>query len=210
MPTAEQILQGLTAVANDWMLVAVAWHLVIGAALVAVLVGWRPAPRLAASLITTLPASAAIVAIAAGNPFNGIVLAATALALALLTRAPASSPPASWVRWAGVAMIAYGWFYPHFLEGDVVAYAYAAPVGLVPCPTLAMAMGLALAGNVGERRWRRVLAGVAAFYAMFGMLRLGVLLDAGLLVGAIALVASSVAYTTIETRLGPARGAHSA
>ncbi|MBL9016866.1 MAG: hypothetical protein JNL83_21945, partial [Myxococcales bacterium] len=60
MPTADQILQGLTAVANDWMLVAVAWHLVIGAALVAVLLGWRPGPRLAASLITTLPASAAI------------------------------------------------------------------------------------------------------------------------------------------------------
>lgn len=36
-------------------------------------------------------------------------------------------------------MLAIGWIYPHFLDGPAVDYLHAAPVGLVPCPTLAVA-----------------------------------------------------------------------
>lgn len=192
MPTSEQILLGLTAVANDWMVVSLAWHALIGTALVAILAGWKPAPRLSPILIAALPASTAVVAVVSGNPFNGIVLAAATLALVIAGGNPSDAPAARWERVAGIAMIAFGWTYPHFMQGDIVTYVYAAPVGLVPCPTLSMAIGLALVGNVGGVTWRRVLAGVGAFYAVFGMFRLGVLLDLGLLLGAIAVAASSV------------------
>ncbi len=195
MPTSEQILLGLTAVANDWVVVSVAWHVAIAVALVAILAGWRPSRRLAPILIAALPASAAVVAVASGNPFNGIVLATTTLALVIAGGNKLEAPAPTWARVTGLALIAFGWTYPHFMQGDTVTYLYAAPVGLVPCPTLSMAIGLALFGNVGGTVWRRVLAGAGVFYAVFGMFRLGVLLDLGLLLGAVAIAASSVRRT---------------
>jgi hypothetical protein len=66
---------------------------------------------------------------------------------------------------------------------------YASPVGLVPCPTLAVAIGFALVGNgLGSRVWSLTLAALGLFYGLFGVLRLTVLLDIGLVGGALALV----------------------
>ena len=87
------------------------------------------------------------------------------------------------------------WLYPHFLEGHATAYLYASPVGLVPCPTLAVAIGFALLGNgLGSRVWSLTLAAVGLLYGLFGVLRLGVFLDIGLVSGAVALEASVLRY----------------
>ncbi len=70
-----------------------------------------------------------------------------------------------------------------------IAYLIGAPVGLVPCPTLSVAIGLALlAGGVGPRSWTIVLVALGMFYGLFGLFRLGVVLDTGLVIGALALV----------------------
>lgn len=98
----------------------------------------------------------------------------------------------AWTRGIGVATIAFGWLYPHFLEGYATAYLYASPVGLVPCPTLAVGIGFALLGNeLGSRVWSLTLAALGLFYGLFGVLRLGVFLDIGLVAGAVALAASA-------------------
>ncbi len=192
MPTTPEILRGLTRIANEWLIVAVAWHVVIAAALVAITAGWRPQPRVARSAIALLPVSVAVFAAAYGNPFNAIVFAALAIALVVLAlrdhSATLAAPP-GWVRIGASIMITFGWLYPHFLSGSPARYLYAAPVGLVPCPSLAMALGFALLAR-GSRAWSLTLAGVALFYALFGVFRLGVSLDLGLLVGS-ALVAVS-------------------
>lgn len=105
-------------------------------------------------------------------------------------RAEAVHAGAPWTAVAGAALFAFAWTYPHFLEGRAwTAYLYAAPVGLVPCPTLALLASLVLLGDGIDRRVAGVVAGLAAFYGAFGVLRLGVRLDLGLLAGAAAVAA---------------------
>ena len=139
--------------------------------------------------------SVAALAFAFGNLFTGWVFAVSVLALTGLAmnrdRRPVSRGSA-WTGRIGVAMVAFGWLYPHFLEGHATAFLYASPVGLVPCPTLAVAIGFALLGNgLGSRVWSLTLVAVGLFYGLFGVLRLGVFLDIGLVGGAVALAASA-------------------
>ena len=195
MPSATEIRDGLSAIANQATGIAVAWHIVIAVALLALVSGWRPSQRTARLLTGTPLVSVAALAFAFGNLFNGWVVATSVLALTALAmnrdRRPVSRGPA-WPRRIGVAMIAFGWLYPHFLEGHATAYLYASPVGLVPCPTLAVAIGFALLGNgLGSRIWSLTLVAVGLFYGLFGVLRLGVFLDIGLVSGAVALAASA-------------------
>jgi len=92
-------------------------------------------------------------------------------------------------------MIAFATFYPHFLSDRTpVAYLYAAPTGVIPCPTLSLVIGFALLGG-GLRApvWSSVLAAVGLFYGLFGVARLGVQLDVALIAGAATLLALSVA-----------------
>ena len=192
MPHATEILDGLSEIANQATGLAVAWHILIAMALVALAAGWRPSQRTARLLIGMPLASVASVAIAFNNPFNGLVFAASATALTAMAMSGDRRPVArgtTSMRGIGVTMIAFGWLYPHFLRGDASAYLYASPVGLVPCPTLAVAIGFALVGNgLGSRVWSLTLAALGLFYGLFGVLRLTVLLDIGLVGGALALV----------------------
>ena len=194
MPHPIEILDGLSAIANQATGIAVTWHIVIAMSLVALAAGWRPSQRTARLLIGMPLASVAGVAIVFDNPFNGMVFAARTLALTALAMSGDRRPVwsgSAWTRGIGVATIAFGWIYPHFLEGHPAFYLYAAPVGLVPCPTLAVAIGFALIGNgLGSRVWSLTLAAIGLFYGVFGVLRLGVLLDIGLVGGALALVAA--------------------
>ena len=97
---------------------------------------------------------------------------------------------------AGAAMIAFAWTYPHFLAGSSTWYLVAAPLGLVPCPSLAAAIGFALlGGGLGSRASSLTLASLGLFYGLFGVLRLGVLLDVGLVLGAAAL-----SFTALRSR----------
>ena len=191
MPPTTDILSGLTRISNDAFSTAVVWHAVIAAAILAARLGWRPARRTAAIALSIPLLSAAGFSSAFGNPFNATVLAAlavTAAALgARLGRAPIAPPP-PWAALIGVVLVAFAWLYPHFLSGRApTAYLYGAPVGLIPCPTLSLVIGVALlCGGVG-RAWAWLLSAAGAFYGLFGALRLGVRIDVVLLVGAIGL-----------------------
>lgn len=191
MPTPDSILAGLAAIANRGVVVAVLWHVVIAAALAAVVAGWRPSQRAARVLLAAPLASVAAFAFAFDNPFNGSVFTVGAAGLIVLggfARSERVVGGGALASAIGIAAIAFGAFYPHFLEASPLAYAYSAPVGLIPCPTLALAAGFALLGNgLGSRAWTLVLAILGLFYGLFGMLRLGVYLDLGLVVGASAL-----------------------
>jgi hypothetical protein len=100
----------------------------------------------------------------------------------------------------GASMIAFGSTYPHFLrEGSFFVYVVAAPLGIIPCPSLSVAVGFALlAGGFGARAWPLALAATGLFYGLFGAVRLGVLLDLPLVAGSFALVIVSIAANDVR------------
>ncbi|MBI5544858.1 MAG: hypothetical protein HY901_13290 [Deltaproteobacteria bacterium] len=202
MPTPELILRSLTGIANDWLWLAVAWHVFFAAVLAAVF-SLKPQCRVVGLLLALPPVCVSALAWMNANPFNGSTFAALALALAILAiklpKEPIARGPA-WTTVAGALMFAFGWAYPHFLEGQSpVAYLYGAPTGLIPCPTLSAIIGVALIlGGVGGKAWPRVLAATGLFYGVFGTLRLGVTLDWALVAGAAALLAATFATASNE------------
>ena len=194
MPSSGAIVEGLRAIANGALAVAGVWHVALVAVCVALIRGWRPSRRLAAALLAAPVVSVAAFAFRFGNPFNGIVFAVLALAMlalaARLGRRPVErGTPA--MTLAASFLIAFAWVYPHFLEQrSPVLYLAAAPVGLIPCPTLALVIGLTLlAGGFGSRAWSLLLVAAGLFYGIVGVARLGVALDVALAAGALCLLA---------------------
>jgi len=197
MPTPEEILAGLEAIAREAWPLAVVWHVIAVAGLLAVGLGWRPSRRLLAVSLALPLASVAALAWTHHNPFNGALFTAGAVTVAVLgarlPRAPIGRAPA-WARALGAAMVVFGLVYPHFIEADTwLTWLYAAPTGLVPCPTLSLVIGVALLANgLDARALSLVLAGLGLFYGAFGVARLGVMLDVGLLIGAVGLLIRAV------------------
>lgn len=193
MPTADAITSLLAMMATELAWLAIAWHVVAAGAAIALVRGWRPSPRVACILLTAPIMSVAVASFAYGNLFNAISFAVLAVVLAVLgdglTQPRVVRGPA-WTAWLGVASIAFGLVYPHFVAGSWLRAFAAAPVGVVPCPTIAVVAGaVILAGGFGSRAIPAVLATWVAFYAWFGIGKLGVMLDVGLLVALLGLVA---------------------
>jgi hypothetical protein len=193
MPSASDILLGLARVSKSAVHVSIAWHVALVVAVAALLLGFRPQKRLAAAALSAPLASVGILAFAFDNPFNGATFSLLAVALALLAwqaRPGSITFRSDWASVLGPTLILFGAVYPHFLEGaSWVTYLYAAPLGAIPCPTLSVVVGAALMAEAVElRSWRLLLGLAASFYAIFGALRLGVLIDAVLLCGALGLL----------------------
>jgi hypothetical protein len=204
MPSAQDIVDSLTAIANEWRTTATAWHVFLGVLLLSLFMGWRPSARLLAPMLIIPLWCVSIVAGLSGNGFNSGVFAALALILGALafTRSerPVSVGPPRLIA-VGAALIVFGATYPHFVEVESwMSYAYAAPFGIVPCPTLAVVIGLSLMLNgVGSPAWSAVLAVVGVFYGLVGIVWLDVPLDGVLLAGAVALGVHAIGST--ESRM---------
>jgi len=194
MPEPSEILEGVAAIVNGRTGLAVFWHIILAAVVIAILAGWRP-PRRTGAASAALPLlSVALMAKAAGNPFNAIVFLLFAILLIVLgLRLPSDRvvPAPVWVRVVGALMIAFGWVYPHFLEGGSwLRYLYAAPTGLIPCPTLSVVIGLTLlASGFSSRAFSLCLGFLGMLYGVFGVFRLGVTIDLVLLAGSVVLMA---------------------
>ena len=196
MPSADAILASATTIANEWRTVAVAWHAVLLVLCTACACGWRPSPRVAAYVLSAPLLSVSAAAWAWGNPFNGTVFAALFLVVVRLARR-LSADPVSFgtpiLVTLGIVLVAFGWGYPHFLKTDHwMTYAYAAPLGVLPCPTLSVAIGATLiCGLLGSVAWSVTLAAAGLVYGAIGVFVLGVQLDYALLAGALVLVGAS-------------------
>jgi hypothetical protein len=196
MPSPEVILGGLTAIANEWQPLALVWHLWLAALIVALLAGWRPSNRTGGALLIPPVLSVSALAWTSGNSFNAAAFAILAIALASIAnhftnervRVASSFPLVS-----GALLVAFGWVYPHFLSAaSWAAYIYASPLGLVPCPTLSVLIGVTLMlDRLGSTPWCVALITAGLAYGAIGVFRLGVVLDYGLLagIGVLAVVA---------------------
>jgi hypothetical protein len=194
---AAEILAGLGRVANEAFAYAVVWHLVIGSVSAGLWLGWRPSPRLAGGLLCLPLVSVSGFAWAFGNPFNGSSFALLAILLGWIAwRRPQRAAMISrrWTTALGGLLVAFAWSYPHFLVGrPALSYLIGAPLGLIPCPTLSLVIGVALLGyGPNTKGWSFALAAAGVFYALFGALRLGVVIDLALLAGSIAIGARAM------------------
>jgi hypothetical protein len=151
-------------------------------------------PRRLGGILVGLPLlSVSALAWWSGNPFNGTVfglVGVVVLAISARLRGSRVVVAGPWASVPGLIMVVFGWIYPHFLETtSFVPYLYSAPLGLIPCPTLSMVVGLGLIlGSFGSRGWTLTVGVVGLFYGLFGAVRLGVSLDWVLVVGALRLV----------------------
>lgn len=191
MPTPQVILDSAAAIANDWRWLAIAWHAVF----IATLIGtwWRrPIIRTIATLMIAPVISVSALAWWSGNPFTGFLFAGLALLMAIVARrlhATAMVAGPAVVVAAGIALVIFGLVYPHFLYAESWGeYLYAAPFGLVPCPTLTVLVGVSLlAGSFGSRPWAAVVAGASLIYGVIGVAVLGVWIDVVLIAGGMVL-----------------------
>ena len=204
MPSAETILTGLTTIANDWRWLAAAWHVLLAAQLLAFAACRRPSVRTVGYLLLAPLLSVSLLAWLSGNPFNATVFALLTVTLGVTATSFPSTPIqlASPVRVTfGIALVIFGSTYPHFLRTDTwTTYLYAAPLGLLPCPTLSAVIGLTMViQSLGSRRWGLTLFVAGLLYGTIGVFRLGVSLDWGLLIASV-LLGAMVARTSRSTR----------
>lgn len=199
MPSSSEILELTSLAAREQVWLAIAWHVAAVAALVALLAGWRPSARVAVLLLGLPAVSVAAIAISYGNPFNAVSFG---LLAGLLAAAPGLVGDRPVARGSilsasvGFVLIGFGLIYPHFVEGPWYRALWAAPAGVIPCPTLAILAGFTLlAGGFATRAIPAALAVWTAFYAVFGIARLGVTLDLGLVLAAVALAGVAVENT---------------
>lgn len=190
MPSSADILGGLATTANDWRGVAIVWHVFLGTLLLSLVLGWRPSRRLAGLLLATPAASVSALSWASGNPFNGTAFTALSLVLAAIAIGLPVRPARLGARpllVPGILLVGFGWAYPHFLQTNGwTSYLYAAPLGLLPCPTLSSIIGVSLIVDLlGSRLWGLVLTAVGVAYGLIGAFQLGVGIDLVLLAGAL-------------------------
>jgi hypothetical protein len=193
VPTAQVILNQLSTISQQWWPLAVAWHIYIATLIVALFLGWRPSRRVASVLISMPVASAMALALVSVNPLTTVLLGGTLVGTQLAVWRFASEPARTGNGlsiFVGGALVAFGLIYPHFLNpSSYVAYLYAAPIGLVPCPTLAVLIGFSIAlGSLGSKLWAIVVAAAGLAYGMIGALYLGVRLDWVLAAGALVVL----------------------
>ena len=191
MPKTEEIINGLQTIVNDYSFFAIIWHAVFYFLLVALIAKWQPSKRLLGLLICLPLLSVAVIAWLSGNPFNGILFSIMTI-LIIIFGFKASNQPIhiSQVPFMviGILMIVFGLVYPHFMNADsYLKYFYAAPVGLIPCPTLSILIGFLLLYNgFGSQSIALTFIAFGLFYGIFGVIKLAVYIDIFLIFGSIA------------------------
>jgi hypothetical protein len=192
MPSAGEILNGLSEISVSWKAFAILWHIYFAVFAIVALSAFRPSNHFVAAALVPPLASVGALAWVGRNPFNGATfcLLSVALLLVLLafhTRHVERAPP----RWLvpGLVLAGFGWAYPHFLDSEPwTSRLYASPLGLIPCPSLSMVLGVTMIyGGLNSRIWSLILAMAAIFYGVFGSLYLGVTVDWVLAGGGIAM-----------------------
>jgi hypothetical protein len=190
MPNGDAISTLLATMTHQLAPLAIAWHVMLVLVLAAIVAGWRPSRRVAAVLLVTPVMSVGLVALIYGNVFNAASFLVLALLLGVLGDGLAPARAQLRGSWLGAALIAYGVVYPHFVAGAWYRALVMAPIGVVPCPTLALVCGVTLvAGGFSSRAIPLALGVWTAFYALFGVTVLGVGIDVGLLAGALGMFA---------------------
>ncbi len=194
MPTTEQILNSLIEIANTWRALAAFWHAYFAAVAVVLIFGVRFSKHLAGILLLLPLISVSVIAWLYMNPFNGLIFALiSSLVLYFSLRMPREKIQIAplWKVIPGIFLFLFGWIYPHFISNtsSFLFYVWSTPIGLIPCPTLSVVIGLALILNGLNSRALLLTLGIPGlFYGITGVFQLGVTIDWILLFGALMIV----------------------
>jgi len=190
MPSPFEILNTLALAANKFMTISIIWHLIVLIFIIALISGKKFNTKHISAGLSIFLLSVGIIAVLVSNPFNGIMFALAALVFGIMTLK--FKPEPIGLQWdfisvSGLILLIFGFIYPHFLDGDsYFQYLYAAPMGVIPCPTLSAFIGISLMlHGFGSKKWMLVAALFGLFYGIFGVLRLKVYLDIPLIAGAL-------------------------
>ena len=196
MLTKEEILAGLTTLANEYSTIAIIWHVILLIIITALFAGWKPGNSLMILLFSSLLMSVSVFSASQGNLFNAAIFGFLVIMSIYSTFKSGEgiiSGDVSWPDIAGLVLIIFGLGYPEFLSTDsTLEYAYAAPTGLIPCPTLSVVTGFALVyKGFKSHVWALTIGSAGMFYGLFGMFYLGMYIDWFLVAGATALLVNT-------------------
>ena len=205
MPTKQEILAGLTWLTNEYTGIAILWHILTLILIAALFAGWKPGNNLMILALSSLLMSVSILASLQGNYFNAVVFAflfIMSIYASLRKGNEVIRGNRSWPDIIGLMLIIYGLLYPEFLSANsVLEYVYAAPTGLIPCPTLSILTGFALLyRGFGSVVWAMTLGFSGLFYGLFGALYLNVYVDWVLVAGSSILLLNSFFPSTKVAR----------
>ncbi len=205
IPTNEQILNGLTVLADTWRPLAIFWHAFFAILVIALILGVRPSKRASGVLLSLPFLSVSILAWSVMNPFNGIIFAIIGIMLiAVSVKLPLGEVQVAsiWAMIAGAFMFVFGWVYPHFLDASSqFSLFYSSPTGVIPCATLSIGIGLALLLNgLGSRKLSVILSVSGIIFGITGIMQLGVIIDVFLLLGAAVMLIFALNSSTIKPK----------
>lgn len=179
------------------------WHCYFAVLAVMILIGVRLTRRMLAILLALPLVSVSALAWTTSNPFNGTVFALAGAVLGVvgirLERGDARPGSFKWLA-PGALLFLFGWSYPHFLATEsLFNYVYAAPLGLIPCPTLSIVLAVTLmARGLDSLLWSSIAGALSILYGVFGAMILRVSIDWILLCGGIAVLV--MAWSTLTSR----------
>ena len=193
MPKKDDIIDGLQSIVNDYSTFAIIWHVIFYLLLAGLMANWDPSNKLLGILICLPLVSVAVFAWLNGNPFNGSLFTLMTILICIFSVRGSNEPVVvSQLPFMiiGILMIVFGLVYPHFIQANsFFKYLYASPVGLVPCPTLSILIGILLLFNgLGSQPLTLTFIAFGLFYGLFGALKLSVYLDIFLVFGSVSLL----------------------
>ena len=196
MPTKEEILAGLAGIANEYSDIAIAWHVILIIVIAALFASWKPTNSSMILLVSSLLMSVSLFAGLQRNFFNAVVfsfLVLMSIYSAIKSKAGVIQGDRSWPDIAGLVLIIVGFIYPEFIvTGSTLEYAYLAPTGLIPCPTLSIVIGFALLyKGFMAPNWSVAIGITGIFYGLFGVFYLGMYIDWFLVAGSVLLMVNT-------------------
>lgn len=179
----EKILTYLTFVPNQTLWLNALNHLLVISSLLFLIFGkTEKTKRLVVDgIICLLFTSIVAVAVAYGNPFHAITMGLLAVFAGIeFWQGKNEFTPLKINTRSIIALlsICIGFWYPEFVEANSLALLLFSPVGIVPCPTLLVVLGLlTLAYPRVNKTQYTITALMGAFYGITGVFQLKVMLD---------------------------------
>jgi hypothetical protein len=185
---AESILNAISLAANFSPAVNIVMHVLVLGAIVMLFTGAGPKLRrlIFDAVLLILAAAVAVISILVGNPFNMLtfgIIAVISLIELIRGKNLAGRPGLNLNTVISLIIIFIGFWYPEFVQAGLPAMLVLSPLGVIPCPTLMVMLGMLnlAVPNVNRVQYIALIV-MAAFYGLTGVFMLKVYLDIALLV----------------------------